>query len=343
MRRASGLCVLVVMLSTLMVSGIAIAATTPGFVSVTLVTNQVSQGGILTLQAAAFPASTCTLELNGPARESIMVSERRSAKSGKLTWRYRIPSHARSGSWKADISCGPAGNTIAKFTVVPRLSVGQLVVAADGFTQSNYSESAQTFISYGVLLENKSPNVDALGVTVSVSFTDTLGRSVATEKTTLTGVPANGSFYVGGLASSNVSLTVASMEATLTVATTQEHKFVLPPTSDLGVTTESFGDGAISGTITNPYRSAIPSTASVYVVYLGPSGNIVGGNSEPLGAAVQPSSSVVFGFSGIESDINSSFISASSVTSVQASVDPCNLTFVPPSVSVTNCPAAVST
>jgi hypothetical protein len=128
------------------------------------------------------------------------------------------------------------------------------------------------------------------------------------------------------------------MQATLTVATTQEHKPVLPPTSDLGVTTDSFGDGAISGTITNPYKSAIPSTASVYVVYLGPAGDIVGGNSEALEAAVQPSSSVAFGFSSIGSDINSSFVPASSVAGVQASVDPCNLTFVPSSV-----PSAVST
>ena len=164
------------------------------------------------LQATAFPASTCTLELRGPARASIMVPDRRTAKSGKLTWRYRIPSHTRSGSWKADISCGSAGNTTAKFSVVPKLS------SWSARRRRRWLHSKQ--LQRGVLKRssatayfsrNKSPDVDALGVTVSVSFTDTLGRSVATEKTTLTGVPATGSFYVGGLASSNVSLTVASM------------------------------------------------------------------------------------------------------------------------------------
>lgn len=341
MRIASGLCAAA--LSLLLIPGVAGAASVPRFVATSLVTQQVSPGGILTVEATSSPAATCTLQLRGSARSSLTLPKRRAARSGKLTWRYRMPARARSGAWKADIACGSAGSTTGKFTVVPKLGAGQLVVASDGFTQSNYGDGAQTFISYGVLIENKSPDVDALGVTVSVSFTDTLGRSVATENTTLTGVPARGSFYVGGLASSNVSLTVASMQAKLTVATTQEHQLVLPPTSGVTVSApDDFGDEAVSGTITNPYKAAIPATASVYVVNLGPSGNIVGGLSEPLEAAVQPGTSDAFGFSSIQSDINSSFVVPSSVASVQASVDPCNLTFASTIVPVSGCPAKVS-
>jgi hypothetical protein len=209
----------------------------------------------------------------------------------------------------------------------------QVSVAADGFTQSNYSAGSETFISYGVVLRNKSENVDALGLTVNVSFVDTLGRSVTTSQSTLTGIPAGGDFYLGGLASSNVSLTVASMNVTVTAASSQVHRLVLPPVSGMSLQSDELGDESISGTYTNPYQTAIPSDASIYVVYLGPQGNVVGGDSEFAGAAVEPGQSVAFGFNGLESEINSSFVLPSSVSTVEASVDPC--------VSFLMCPAQV--
>jgi hypothetical protein len=212
--------------------------------------------------------------------------------------------------------------------------VAEVVVAANGFTQSNYSSSSQTFISYGVILQNKSANVDALGVAATVTFVDTLGRSVTSNVTTLTGIPAGSKFYFGGLASSNVSLTVASMSVTISVASSQTHRLVLPPVSGLSLQSpDSFGDVGVNGTFTNPYLAPIPSYANIYVVYMGSQGNVVGGQSETAGAAVQPGQSVSFGFDGIYSDINTYFVQPSSVSTVQSSVDPC--------VSFSSCPAQV--
>jgi hypothetical protein len=209
----------------------------------------------------------------------------------------------------------------------------QVVVAANGFTQSNFSSSSQTFISYGVVLQNKSANVDALGVAVTVSFTDTLGRSVTSDETTVTGIPAGGHFYLGGLAASNVSLTVASMNVTVSVASSQAHRLVLPPVSGISLQPDGLGDESVSGTFTNPYHAPIPSYANIYAVYIGAQGNVVGGASEGAGAAVEPGQSVAFGFSAFSSWISPSFVQSSSVSTVQSSVDPC--------VSFSSCPAQV--
>ncbi len=215
-----------------------------------------------------------------------------------------------------------------------------VVAASDGFTQSNYSTSISTLISYGVVLHNSTTNVDALNVAVAVSFTDTLGRSVATETTTLTGIPAGGTFYLGGLASSNVSLTVASMNVSVTVGSTQSHRLTLPPVSGLGVQTDDIGFGSVSGTFENPYTEAIPSTAQIYVVYLDAQGNVAGGASEFAGAAVNPGSSVAFGFDSLSTDINSSWIPASDVATIDGSVDPCGSGGGPPLLGP-SCPAQV--
>ncbi len=112
---------------------------------------------------------------------------------------------------------------------------------------------------------------------VTVAFVDTLGRSVTSDETTVTGIPVESNFYLGGLASSNVSLTVASMNVTISVTSSQAHRPVLPPVSGMSLQTDSFSDGSVSGTFTNPYQAPIPSDANIYVVYVGPQGNVVGG------------------------------------------------------------------
>jgi hypothetical protein len=228
--------------------------------------------------------------------------------------------------------CGSSGFASKRFIIVSPVPAAQVVISASGFTQSNFTSSSETFISYGVVLQNKSANVDALGVKVTVAFVDTLGRSVTSNATAVTGIPAGSNFYLGGLASSNVSLTVASMSVTISATSSQAHRLVLPPVSGMSLQTESFGD-SVSGTFTNPYQAPIPSYANIYVVYIGPKGNVVGGESETSGAAVQPGQSVAFGFSGNSSDINPYFVQPSSVSTVQSSVDPC-VTFV-------SCPAQV--
>lgn len=198
----------------------------------------------------------------------------------------------------------------------------KVIVAADGFTQSRYTTSTQPYFSYGVALHNRT-KADALDVGVTVSFVDSLGRSVASDKTTLTGIPAGRNFYVGGLASSNVSLTVASMKVSVTVGSTQPRRLKLPPVSGLGVQTDSLSDGNVRGTFENPYTKPIPSTGEIYVVYLDAQGKVVGGASEFTGASVNPRASVAFGFSSFESDIGPSFVRASQVATIDGSVDPC--------------------
>lgn len=245
----------------------------------------------------------------------------------------------RSGKIGANSSAKPRTYTltmklVAKSTVVDHMNVveagkpipsAQVVVVNNGFTQSSYSVTitSETFINYGVVLQNDSQNVDALNVTVNVSFADNQGRSVASEQTTLTGIPAKGRFYLGGLTASNVSITVASMQVSLTIGSSQWAQLILPPVANITLQTDGFGDGSVSGNLTNPYSTSIPSDANIYVVYFGPGGNIVGGASEQTGAAVQPRAVVSFGFTS-NSTINSSFVLASGIATIQGSVDPCS-------------------
>jgi len=255
-----------------------------------------------------------------------------------------MPVDVHFGDWSAFISCGSAGHARERFTVFNPLPVAQVAVAASGFTQSTYPSNSETFISYGVVLQNDSIIGDALGVTVNVAFVDTLGRSVTSDTTTLTGVPAASKFYLAGLATSNVSLTVASMKVTVTVASTQKHRLVLPPVSGLSLQADNPGYESVNGVLTNPYQSPMSPAATVYIVYFGPQGNVVGGVSETTGAGVQSGQSVAFGFSDFSSDIDPNSIQPSNVSTAQSSVDPCSSYSVGNSISfVGTCPAQLPT
>lgn len=327
------------------------AAAPRGVVHVVYATPKVTQDGILTVRALVVPRGrVCALSLRGPSKQLLKLPNRRDAATGHLQWRYRIPRSAPTGRWLASVSCHGGTHSHRFFSVGARPLPARVVVLKSGFTQSGTgvpsgpsgtsgvsgvsgtSGIPGSFISYGVVLQNTTKDADALGVTVHVSFEDTLGRSITSDETQLTGIPAGQRFYVSGLASSNVSLAVAKMQVSVKVHSTQSPKLVLPPMKNIATHAGTFGE-AVTGTIADAYAKPIPSSASIYLVYLDPSGNVVGGASEELGAAVEPDNTVEFGVNSISSNIGDP-IPAASVATIDASIDPCD-DFAP------GCPAQV--
>jgi hypothetical protein len=302
---------------------------------ITFVTPRVSQYGILTVRASVTPKTArCSLRLIGPRAQRVSLPARR-GRAGTLQWSYRLKRDAATGGWLARVSC--AGTSVSHVFLVEAAAVpnAKVVVINSGFTQSNYATGGP-FISYGAVLHNDSSDVDALNVNVAVSFTGTAGSAVATQSTTLTGIPADASFYLGGLTSSNVSLTPAAIKVSIKVGSTQTHRLTLPAVSGLSLQTDSDGDGAISGTFSNPYQRSTPSTSQIYVIYLNAQGQIIGGASEFLGAAVSPGASVPFSFDSFSTTINDSFISPGNVATIDGSVDPCD------GIPGLSCPAQIA-
>jgi len=332
---------LVLLVSALVaVSGsVASAATIRPTVRVSYATPKVSPRGVLTVRASVLPKTTsCKLTLRGPSAHVVKLPAKR-GRSGKLDWTYRVPNGAVAGNWTTRATCGKTTSAARSFVVEAPVLKANVVATNSGFTQ-NTDSSTGALISYGVVLNNSASNVDALNVAVTVAFTDTNGDSVSTQTTTLTGIPAGGTFYLGGLTSSNVSLTVASMKVSVTVGSTQAHRLTLPPVSGLSLQTDEFDDGNVTGTFSNPYAKPIPSNGQIYVVYLNSQGAVIGGASESAGASVEPGGSVAFGLDGL-SDIYSSFVPVGDVATIQGSIDPCGSFPGGPPLLDSSCPAQV--
>ena len=74
----------------------------------------------------------------------------------------------------------------------------------------------------------------------------------------------------------------------VTTTATQPKGLVLPPVSDVLVEPDGYGEEKVTGKLTNPYRTPIPSQGTIYAVLFNAKGGIVGGSLEPAGAAVEP-------------------------------------------------------
>jgi hypothetical protein len=187
-----------------------------------------------------------------------------------------------------------------------------VVVANSGFWQYKGE------LDYGLVLENKSRRSDARNVTVTVREVDTKGRSVATNQTPLTGIPAGGRFVVTDSFQSNVLIRVKRLRTTIRVGHGSTPTLRLPRTAKLKVRDDGFGFLEVTGQVSNPYRRSLTAGAPIFAIVLDKRGRIVGANyPESIGAKVAPGSTVTFDLQDVSGPASARPIAA------LVSIDPC--------------------
>jgi hypothetical protein len=221
-------------------------------------------------------------------------------------------SHRRAAARATPVNASRPVRSVRRRVVRPRV-----IVVKTGFSQDRDPGGSGSDISYGVVLANPSRRVDALNLTVVVSAVDTRGRSVATNATPLTGIPAGGTFTVSDLLLPNVFLAVTKLRVRVRVGHAKPRALRLPRASNvrLHVSGELLD---VTGRLTNPYRRPLSEEATIYVVFLNAQGRIVGGASDTTGARVQPRATVSWHVTGVVND------PAAHPVAVRVSIDPCS-------------------
>jgi hypothetical protein len=222
------------------------------------------------------------------------------------------PKRRASASRAEVVATSPPVRSVRRRVVRPRV-----VVAKSGFSQDRDIGGSGSEINYGVVLANKSRKTDALKMTIVVRAVDTRGRSVATNETPITGIPAGGTFTVTGLLLPNVSLAVTKLRVKVRIGQAKPRSLRLPRTSNVRL---HVGGQLldVTGRLTNPYRRALSEEATIYVAFLDVRGRIVGATSDTTGARVQPRATVSFHVTGVVNDPTAHPVSA------RVSIDPCS-------------------
>ena len=163
-----------------------------------------------------------------------------------------------------------------------------VVVQKKGFSKTT-SAAGGTFITYGLVLVNRSHRFAARGVLVKVTFADASGGPVASDTRTLTTIPAAGTFYVGGETDTTVPASiVATLEVRIGVKSSQRQRIALPHVRDTSVSKDDVQGWLVSGVMTNPYKKPLSAyDGAVCAVVFDAGGIVLGGYCEDMGEATQ--------------------------------------------------------
>lgn len=261
------------------------------------------QGDKVTFQV---PMSTaCSLSIRY-ATGVVQHAGRRAPRNHAVTWIVTVPRTAALGVAVWTASCGSARRPSGTFVVVrTRSSVPsgpavapQVVVDKQGFTQRPDAYGAGSLLSYGLMLRNTSATEDAESVYVLVNMVGPTGALVGSASRTVKLVGAAGTYAYGDSAPLRVQTPVTRLEITIRVGahepktTHPEPSFanvrILPSQFDIGWV------GEVDGEVVNATPRQTLVNASLSIVVLDASGNVIGGGSGMSAASIPSGSRFVF-------------------------------------------------
>lgn len=172
-------------------------------------------------------------------------------------------------------------------------------------------------VGYGLVLKNDSSQ-DATNVSVSVNVLDANGLILTTDTTNLTGIPAHGTFNLGGDAFVEGGGRPARLETQITNESAEAAGTSLPKVSNVRITDSGYGLVEAAGQVENPYTQPLSQFALIGIVAFGANGKVISGSFTYLDAPLPPGRSAAFNSSltGVTSGSQVSRVAASMENSV---------------------------
>ena len=203
------------------------------------------------------------------------------------------------------------------------LVVGSVIPARITVVKDGYSIRTHQFgdgrVSYGVVLQNTSPNEDALQVYTLVNFVGPDGKLVGSATTTLPGIPAGQQFGLGGDISFFGSLpTLTRLEIVVEIGKRQKHALKMATISNIYIEPSVFEPawvGAVDGEVSNSASALVLQNTSLSTVLFDAAGNVLGGGSGFAGASLPPGAREFFKIS-LGNDIPASQAASAMVSAI---------------------------
>jgi uncharacterized membrane protein len=238
------------------------------------------------------------------------------------TMTVTVGANTTPGTYTITVTGSGVRATHAAGVTLHVLVPANIVALKSGLSSRTGCTGCDTNVSYGIVLQNTSPDEDARNVTLTVNFLDTNGLIVhASTLSDIGPIPAGATYYYGGGYSENGEGLPVRLEVASAQVTERQPSAIgdFPPVSNVSVTDIS-GIAHVGGEVTNPYTWTIPDYVDVTAVCFDASGNVIGGGGGKLNASITPG-----GRTGFDVPIES--LTAAQIASVQVSVAPFSTIF----------------
>jgi hypothetical protein len=297
------------------------AAAMTNAVRVRVVPAAVGAGKSIVIAASVTPStSTCRPTLKSPSGSARALASKK-AHGSRVSWTWLVPKAAAPGRWTATVACAGAGKASARFTVLraapsppPPGIPAKLEVEKHGFGVEAFSDS--TFVGYGAVIRNLSPDEDALDVTVLVNVIGSSGQILKSEADFYEVIPAAATYYAGGLILINQgNAAVARIEVNVSFRERAKKAIALPPVSNVRVQSDQLGIAEVAGELQNTATKPLSYLSNITAVVFDAAGNVLGGGLGFLEADVQPGGRIGF-------TVSIAGRTSSEIASAQVSVEP---------------------
>jgi hypothetical protein len=241
---------------------------------------RVFQGKVVVVTATS-KSLGCKLSVrysNGETQAAMTPT--RASKEG-VSWQWKVPDFAAAGQARLTVACPGARKATRSVIVVGNLIPPKVTVVKQGFSPK--VQGSRESVSYGLVLQNTSPNANALGVGVLVNFVLPDGHLIGSVSKSIPIINAGSTYNLGGDVGFNGNPAIAKLEIVIDPGgRARSAKTFLPGLDNVHLVPNSSEPswlGSVEGDIVNVHPTLTLNNSSMSCVVLDGNGNVLGGGS----------------------------------------------------------------
>jgi hypothetical protein len=235
--------------------------------------------GKVALVSVRSKSYSCKLSVryaNGDKQSNMPPSQIR---SGKVVWQWQVAEFAPPGQAKLTVACPGAARATKAIIVVGSLIPPRIDVLKKGY--SSRVQGVRENVSYGLVLQNSSPNGNALNVGVLVNFVLPDNHLIGSASTQIPIINAGSTYYLGGSLGFNGQPTIARLEVVINPGgRARSQKSFSPGLDNVHLVPSIFEPawlGSVEGDLINVHPSLTLTNSNLSCVVFDANGNVIGG------------------------------------------------------------------
>jgi hypothetical protein len=231
---------------------------------------------VVSVKSQSFGCKMSVRYANGDKQSNMPPTQ---VQNGKVVWQWQVPEFAPAGQAKLTVACPGSAKATKSVIVVGGLIPPRIEVVKKGF--SARIQGSNENVSYGLVLQNTSPNGNALDVRVLVNFVLPDKHLIGTASSQIPIINAGSAYNLGGKISFIGAPTIASLEVVIDPGgRAKSAKSFLPALDNVHLLPSPFDPawlGSVEGDMINVHPSLTLSSSNLSCVVFDANGNVLGG------------------------------------------------------------------
>ena len=211
-------------------------------------------------------------------------------RNGTVTWNWQVPDFAAPGLARLTAVCPGKGKATKSVIVVGGLIPPKISVLKQGFSVRVNGNGEN--VSYGIVLQNLSPNANALGVTALVNFVMPDNHLIGTASNQVPIINAGSIYYLGGEIGFQGAPPIQRLEIVINPGGRAKTAKVFEPALDnVKMLPNDFDPnwlGYVQGDLINVHPTLALASSSMSCVIFDAAGNVLGGGTGGGNFKLQP-------------------------------------------------------